>query len=56
MDGRKLESVKSHTRICPSAQAIYNTAGREVDQAPAVRYVGDRGEEYNGLSSPSYDV
>jgi hypothetical protein len=37
MDGRKLESVKSQTRICPSAPATYSTAGRVLLHAPAVR-------------------
>jgi len=37
IEGLKLESVKSHTRIWPSEQATYKTAGRVRDQAPAVR-------------------
>ena len=48
MEGLKLESVKSQTRICPSAPAINNTAGRVLLQAPAVKYVEDSGETNSG--------
>jgi len=37
IEGWKEESVKSHTRMFPSAQAVNSTAGRVVDQHPAVK-------------------
>ncbi len=54
IEGWNEESVKSQTRILPSAEATNRTAGRVFDHAPAVRYADERGELNSGLSSPNY--
>jgi hypothetical protein len=54
IDGWKEESVKSHTNMFPSAHAVKRTAGRVVDQQPAVRYELEIGELKIGFDSPNY--
>jgi hypothetical protein len=53
IEGWNDESVKSQTKMLPSAEATKSTAGRVFDHAPAVRYADERGELNSGLSSPN---